>query len=497
MSQDEKRKLTKEQKAMQKAEKEKKYRRAKSWQMAVYPIGGFGHNAFMALMMFVSYYAAGIVGLGTVIASLVITGSRILDAVTDPIVGLILDKTKGRFGKVRPALVVAYILMASSTLLMFFTNHLVPHGIKLIYFIVLYIVYILGYALSQIALNIGNTILTNDPQQRPLLGGLLTIYTMVFFTLQSIYLSFYLIGKYGGFSNVGLFHEMTIFTVILAGVAYVIAIIGIASKDRDENYGTGHHSEAVKLKDLWPLLKNNRPFQMYIVSAAVDKLSMQIAGNAVVGVMLFGIIIGNYPLGGTISTIALIPNLIVLLFGIRYAMKFGSKKGFVIATWACIISYSLLFLLLWLGDPTQIRMDNMGFMTICFLFLYIAGGAVRYVCSGLMMPMLADIVDYNMHKTNRFAPGVISSVYAFIDKAVSSLQQTFVGLMLALIGFKAAFPDVSTPYSDKIFWMTMFMAIGVMVIAWIISLIAMKFYELDKERMAEIQEELEARRQAV
>lgn len=212
--------------------------------------------------------------------------------------------------------------------------------------------------------------------------------------------------------------------------------------------------------------------------------------------MLFGIVIGNYSLMGTTNAIGMIPNILVLVFGIRYSMKFGSKKGFVIATWLCIISYSLLLLLLWLGDPAQIRMNNMGFMTISFMVLYLVGGAVRYVGSGLMMPMLADVIDYSAYKSNHYAPGLISSVYAFIDKAVSSLQQTFVGIMLAFIGFKTAFPDVDTPYSGKIFWMTMFLASGVMLLAWIISLIAMRYYELDKDRMAEIQEELEARRRA-
>ncbi|AIQ16640.1 hypothetical protein H70357_08175 [Paenibacillus sp. FSL H7-0357] len=478
---------------MNRAVKEKKYRRAKVWEMNLYPIGGFGHNAFIFLMGLVSYYAAGIVGLGTVIASIVITGSRIMDAITDPVIGVVLDKTNGKFGKVRPALLIAYVLMAASTLLLFFTNHLVPDSLKLIYFIVLYFFFIIGYAISQIALNIGNSILTNDPEQRPMFGGLTMIYTMLFYTAASVYLSSYLTGKYGGYTNVHLFQEMTITTVIVAGIAYTLAIIGISSKDHSRNYGIGNKTEALRLKEIWPLLKNNRPLQMFMVSASIDKLSLQIAGNQIVNVLLFGVVIGNYTLLGTTNAIAMIPNILVLMFGMRYSMKFGSKKGFVIATWACLISYSLLFLLLWLGDPQQIRMDNMGFMTISFLILFLIGGSVRYVGSGLMMPMLADVIDYSAYKSNRFAPGLISSVYAFIDKGVSSLQQTFVGIMLACIGFKTAFPDVNTPYSRKIFWMTMFLSIGIMLLAWIISLITMRFYELDKDRMIEIQEELEAR----
>lgn len=495
-SKNEGRKLSKEEKALRIAEREKKYRRASKWELALYPIGGFSHNAFMALMGIVSYYAAGIVGLGTVIASLVITGSRVFDAITDPIVGLIIDKTRGKYGKVRPTIFIAYGFMSVSTSLLFFTNHLVPDGFKLIYFIILYAIFILGYTLSQLGLSIGNNLITNDPEQRPVLGGLTMIYNMFFFAFSAVYLSMYLVEKYDGYSNVGLFYEMTIFTIILAAVGYTVAAFAIASKDRIENFENEEGSEPIKLRELWPILKGNRPLQMYVVAAVTDKLSLQLHGNQIVNVMLFGIVLGNYAMLGVTSSIGMIPNILILVLGTRYAMKLGSKKGYVVSTWLCIIIYSLLFLLLWLGDPSQIRMDNMGFTTIAFLILFLGGGAIRLLPSALSMPMLMDVIDYNTYKTGRYAPGIISSVYSFIDKTISSLQQTIVGLMLALIGFKATFPDVNTPYSESIFWMTMFLSIGVLMISWIASLIAMKFYELDKDRMLEIGEAIESRKQS-
>jgi Na+/melibiose symporter-like transporter len=172
MKKKEERRLQKEQKALEKVEREKRFRRAKKWQLVAFGFHGFAHNSFMFLMTLVSYYAAGIVGLGTVIASFVITGSRISDGITDPIIGLIIDKTKGKYGKVRPVLVVAFLILGLSTSLMFFTNHLVPDGFRLIYSIILYMLFIIGYTLSGIAGNIGNNILTNDPQQRPVLGGI-------------------------------------------------------------------------------------------------------------------------------------------------------------------------------------------------------------------------------------------------------------------------------------------------------------------------------------
>ncbi|GAE31546.1 MFS transporter [Alkalihalobacillus hemicellulosilyticus] len=488
------RRLAKESRALELAEREKNFNRAKLWQLIFFPAGGFSQGVFMGLMMLVSYYAAGIVGLGTVVASFVITGTRVFDSITDPLVGLVLDKTKGKYGKVRPFLLAGFVLMSISTLLMFFTAHLAPEGIKLVYFIVLYLIYIVGYTCTGVANLSGQAVLTNDPQQRPILGGFQTTYTTVYFAFFGMYLSLYLVPKHQGFNNVSLFHEFVITTVLLAGILVILGIIAVWSKDRAENFGTGEVNRT-KFKDMWKILKGNRPLQLFVLAAASDKLALQTQSNQIIPVLLYGIIIGNYAMHGQMAMPSLVINLIMIFFGIRYAMKFGTRKGYISAVWGCIITYSLLFFLLWLGDPSQIGFDNLGFMTIAFVILILAGPAFILLSSGLTFPMIPDIVDYETNRTGRFVPGVISATYTFIDKLVSSLSQTIVGLVLAAIGFRVAFPDVDTPYSDSLFWAAMFLNIGIVIIGWVISLLVMKFYPLTKDKMVEIQAELTKKRE--
>lgn len=489
------RQIKKEQRALEIAEREKKFRRAKKWQILLFPTIGTAHNAFMFLMMLVSFYAAGIVGLGTVVASMVLTGTRIFDGITDPIVAVIADKTEGKHGKVRPLIIMAYLIMSAAVLILFFTTHKVPEGMRLIYFIAVYCIYIIGYTISSIVGPIGKTIITTDPEQRPVLGGTEAIYNSVYFALASVYLSKYLAPKHGGYNNETFFHELTITTIIIAGIFYVISFIAIRESDRIENFGVGANKQhKVSIKNMWKVLKGNRPLQVFILAATTDKLSMQAAGNQVVPILLFGIIIGNYWMFGTMQTIALVPNILLLLIGMRYAKKFGTKQAYVAATWACIVIYTSWFFLLWLGDPTQIDLNNIGFMTIAFITLHLLGGGARMISTGLVQPMLPDITDYETHKSGKFVPGTISATYSFIDKMVSSFSQTIVGLTLSFIGFKAAFPDINTPYSNNIFWATMFLDYGILMFAWIASLIAMKFYPLTKERMEEIQADLDIRR---
>lgn len=470
------------------------YRRAKTWQIFLYPAGATASSAFMFLMILVSYFAAGVVGLGTVVTSMLLTSFRVFDGINDPIIGLFIDKTNGKFGKVRPFIILGFVLMAGAVLLMYFTAHLVPSGIRIVYFALVYILYEIGNTFYGVARGAGAPILTNDPKQRPLMGGLEAVYNAVFFALGSIYLSSYLAAKHGGLNNAALFQEFAVTVVVFASLLMPLTLIAIWSKDRIENFGTGKPVK-ITFKDMWPILKGNRPLQLFIVAASVDKLSIQISSNQVVNVMLFGIVIGNFALLGSFQTLALIPNILIILFGIRYAAKLGTKRAFIASTWLAVITYTLMFLLLWLGEPAQIRFDHWGFMTVAFTLLYIIGAGSRLLTTGLISPMLPDIVDYETYRSDRFTPGIIATIYSLIDKNVSSLAQAVVGVIMALIGFKAAFPDVNTPYSDSIFWATVFLYSGVLVIGWGASLIAMKFYRLDKERMAEIQRELAARSQ--
>ena len=86
--------------------------RAKIWQIALFSLNNTSTNLFLAMMGYVSYYANGIAGIGVVLISFILTGMRVFDSVTDPMVGYIIDKTNGRYGKFRPFMVAGYLFSA-------------------------------------------------------------------------------------------------------------------------------------------------------------------------------------------------------------------------------------------------------------------------------------------------------------------------------------------------------------------------------------------------
>jgi Na+/melibiose symporter-like transporter len=128
--------------------------------------------------------------------------------------------------------------------------------------------------------------------------------------------------------------------------------------------------------------------------------------------------------------------------------------------------------------------------TFLFLALLSLITGVSAVGGNIVIPMIADCSDYETYKSGRYIPGMIGTIFSFVDKLVSSLSATFVGFTVALIGFRDAFPEVDTPASPGLFWVGMFLFIGLPVLGWLASLVAMRFYELDGQRMEEIQQSI-------
>ena len=109
------------------------------------------------------------------------------------------------------------------------------------------------------------------------------------------------------------------------------------------------------------------------------------------------------------------------------------------------------------------------------------------VGSDLGITMSADCADYEVYRTGKYVPGLMGTLFSFIDKMISSLASTFVALLFAAIGFKDQLPTQLTEYSDSIFWVTIVCFIGAPLIGWCFNIVSMKFYPLTKEKMEEVQ----------
>lgn len=464
------------------------------WRIGGFALNNTATNLYLFMMNYVAYYLTGFVGVAVVTASSFAMMMRIWDGVTDPFIGYVVDKTNGKFGKNRPFMIIGNVILAVMSFILFHVTHLLPENVAVRYafFIICAAIYYIGYTFQCVVTKSAQTCLTNDPKQRPLFSVFDAVYNTILFTVMAIF-GANLGAKYGTYEDLGVFHELWLLVVITSAIFTLIAVISIAPKDRPEFFGTGEVVR-VRLRDYWDTIKNNRAIQMLIVSASTDKLATS-AKTSTVTVVLFAVLAGNIKLQGSLTGLVSIPTVFLCIFAIStLATKLGMRKAMLIGSIGGIVANALLALLWMFGDPTTMSNAegglNWGFFTIAYVLLSIAFGGFQGISGNIVIPMTADCADYEVYRTKRYVPGMMGTLFSFVDKVISSFAPMIAGLMFAAIGFKDKMPDVGTPYSDELKYVAIFLSYGIVIIGLICNLVALKFYPLTKEKMAEIQTEI-------
>ena len=118
------------------------YHRAKLWQIILFACNAFIGMGIYSLIGLASYSANIGYGIATVAVGGILTGTRILDAVTDPLLAFVYDRVNTRFGKLRILIISGWVVEALALLCMF--HFCSSRGFGAGVFVFLYIIYILG-----------------------------------------------------------------------------------------------------------------------------------------------------------------------------------------------------------------------------------------------------------------------------------------------------------------------------------------------------------------
>ena len=280
----------------------------------------------------------------------------------------------------------------------------------------------------------------------------------------------------------------------LGPLATLVACIAITEKDVPGSFPKKANGKSVNFIDMFRLLTGNRAMQMYVIAGVSDKIASQVVRQAAISTLVFGIVIGNYEFSGTFSLIKILPTILLLFYGSHLAGKYGTKKALVQWSAISIVCAVLMIGFMAVIDPTSVSINPV--TTGLFIVLYLAYMCCSNVVSSCTNAMVPDIVDYELYRTGSFLPGTVGTLYSLIDELISSSADTILALCLTLIGYVSVQPQPGDACTSSVFWMTMFLWMGLPILGWLCTLIAMKWYPLDKEKMAEVQEKNAAFRAA-
>lgn len=468
--------------------------RAKLYQLILFPMNNGATNVYYILTMnFIAYYANGVLGLLLMFATTMVTVMRLFDAVTDPIIGALIDRTSGKFGKFRPYMVLGNVIMIISSILLYFGTRLIGEDmawLKYTCFVLFYALYVIGYTFQTACTRSGQTCLTNDPKQRPLFTVFNTVASLIGMGLVQ-FLAPILSERLGGYNSAEFFNVMIPLAMIVSAVLTLLAVIGIWEKDRPEYFGVGGGQEKVKVKEYVAILKANKELQRLMVAGAGCKLAFSIATNMTVLCMLYGAMMGNYSgLYLPMMIVGYVFSVPFFLLTVRTSQKHGQKASLVKYTRLALVMYIgvLVLLLMWKQGVAGVNLSltSINLYTILFIIFFGVGYGAYYATADMPIPMVADCSDFETYRSGRYIPGIMGTLFSLVDKLVSSLGSTIVGIAVAMIGI-STLPDGNTPYADGMHTVVIVLFCIVPMLAWIATLIAMKGYTLTGARMKEIQ----------
>lgn len=468
--------------------------KAKLYQLILFPMNNGATNVYYILTMnFIAYYANGVLGLLLMFATTMVTVMRLFDAITDPIIGAIIDRTSSKFGKFRPFMVLGNGIMIVSSILMYFGIRIVSEDmmwLRYVCFVLFYALYVIGYTFQTACTRSGQTCLTNDPNQRPLFTVFNTVASLIGMGLVQ-FLAPILSEHFGGYNSGDFFDVMIPLAMVVSAILTILAVIGIWEKDREEFFGVGVKQGKVKFKEYIDILKANKELQRLIVAGAGCKLAFSIATNMTVLCMLYGAMMGNY--GGLYLPMMIVGYIFsapFFLLTVRTSQKHGQKASLVRYTKIALIMYVgvLALLIVWKPDAAafNLSLSSINIYTVLFILFFGIGYGAYYATADMPIPMVADCSDYETYRSGRYIPGIMGTLFSLVDKLVSSLGSTVVGIAVAAIGINTL-PDGNTPYAEGMHTVVIILFCVIPMLAWIATLIAMKGYTLTGKRMKEIQ----------
>jgi len=443
-----------------------------------YAIAGNGQNLSYAMVTgYLMIFYTDILRIDPATVGAMFFAVNLWDGVNDVLMGSLVDKTRTKWGKMRPYLLIAPIPLAIITTMLFIAPDISYTG-RVVYMCVTYILWDAFYTISDVPYWSLVTVLSPKREERTKLVNFARIATGAGVVIPILMISGLAMLKENALLPIIAKNDQRIylFTAICASIGCVVLLpLGFfGTKER-----IAQSPKAPSFKESFQFLFRNKPLMLVTLSSLLAFPRVLQTGAAVY--------VANYILGGNQwVTVLAAPTLLGMLVASTFVPKLVKKLGLVKAH-----IYANLFSVLPLCALYFIDPHNIALMLLLMSISGIAGGVLHIT----PVLLIADCVDYAEWKYAQRSEGVSFSISNFISKANAALQSVTLGFLLTLFHFaKPVTVNEILPQSAftlKGIWAmnSLFPALGCLI-----CIVPMLFYELKGERLQTIQQELSLRR---
>ena len=434
-----------------------------------YGIGDFGFNLYWAnISAFLLIFYTDVMGLAAGAVGTMMLVTKLVDAVTDPMMGAIADRTRTRWGRFRPYILYGALPLAFTGVLTWTVPDLDGGG-KLLWAYGTFTLMMLAYTVLAMPYSALSGVMTADSQQRTTLISFRFIAAFAGTTLVN-WLTLDLV-RWLGRGDEPLGWQLTLGLYgIVAAVCF--AIVFATTRERIEP--PSQQRSAVR-QDILDLLRN-RPWLVLFVLALVIMVTIVMRSGSLVYYLkyhigrpeLTGLFLGSYSVALAVGA-ALTPVLTRFIDKRRLLMLLMAAVG--------VASCAMYFV------PREQIWLAFGLNTVVGLLL----GPK----SPLAFSMYADCADYTEWKTGRRATAMTFAAAAFSQKFGGALASALIAWMLAGMGYVANQAQSDASRLGIVLLLTVIPGVVALLAAWV-----MRFYPLDDAALARVQSDLQARREA-
>ena len=424
---------------------------------------GFGCTAMMfpfsLVLLYLNFFWTDVVKIPALIVGTFMMVNKLWDAINDPIVGAIADRSQFKGGRYRPWLIPSGLSVTVLGILLFTTIPGVSPNFQYVFSFVAYFLYVLGFTALEIPhVSMMSTITTSYEAR-----GVMTAWrqTNAGVTITIISAAFLPLVAFFGKGNDGTGYFWAVVVLQLCSIPFYY----ICSKGVRERVVPPAETNKVPFRESYKCLKGNMPALMLMLAHLTWGAS---AGFGTTGNIYFWTYIAGdtnlFTLNNTIKSGAGIFAGILMGFLVK---TIGNKRNIAAVCWslAALCYFALYFVPV--TTPGGINLFN-----IISVGQSLTGG-VGFICLFSLVP---DVTEYTVVKYKLKASGFLFAVINFCYKFGMSITA---GLFSWLLGAMQYQPGVAQP--QNILTLIRLSVSVIPGVSTVIGVIAYCFYKLNKE----------------
>ena len=419
----------------------------------------------------------------------IMLGASIYDAVDDTLSGLIIDRTRTRWGRIKPYLILPIPLWFIGTIMLFSTPQL-GEGMKTIWVIAATVLKGLGMsyfgAWTLIQYN-------NTPNYNERVSAITTLeFSRLFGTYLISMLPFMLdIGRSKNISEVPIYHGFAWFSVIVCALT---CIYGFANMRERIPLQSREEMNEVGVWESFKYLIRNRPMFILILGNFFNSFKSVGASNET---FFWFNCTGKYSYQTIVSLFTGLPNYIMTPLSSKFIHKFGARNTIIGAALFGGAAYTAMFAIGYhpFGETFQ---DNLIFNLIWMTFALTVCGLPNRVITVSLAVLNGDVFDYSEWKTGTRNEAIVTTITNYFLKIGGSFNAWLTSMVLTWIRYQPpediynAQPNTD-PGIQRGLWMIFALAPAA---ARLLTGLSFFFFNIHGKFKAQILADLEERRKA-